>query len=226
MRAPILTGRLVIIAAVVFSLIACVDRGDPTDPGSGNTPKTPSGVITVAVRLPVSSLEVGRVMAAAATPMNDAGQAVPSAPVAWSSSDTSIVSITSGGQVSARKMGSATVYATSEGVAGQGSLMVTDSVPAKVVVSPQTANASVGGHVQLSASVATHTGRALPGHTIVWSSADSRFATVSSSGVVTGAGAGTALGTALGNTPIGLALGAALGIAWALFAARMRKRNF
>jgi hypothetical protein len=41
-----------------------------------------------------------------------------------------------------------------------------------------------------------------------------------------GAGAGIALGTALGNTPVGLALGAAMGIGWALFAARMRKRNF
>ncbi|MDQ2932426.1 MAG: Ig-like domain-containing protein, partial [Gemmatimonadota bacterium] len=191
MRAPT-SDRLVFVAALALSLMACVDRGAPTDPGGTNTPKSPSGVITVAVRLPVTSLEVGKVIAAAATPMNQSGQAVPSAPVAWSSSDTSIVSVSTGGQVSARKMGSATVYATSEGVAGQGSLMVTDSVPAKVVVSPQTANASVGGHVQLSASVATHTGRALPGHTVVWSSADSRTATVSASGVVTGAASGSA----------------------------------
>ena len=106
MRAPA-THRSMLITAIVFSLIACVDRGDPTDPGAPKTP-TPSGVITVAVRLPVASLEVGKVAAAAATPMNDAGQAVPSAHVAWSSSDTSIAAISTGGQISARKMGTAT----------------------------------------------------------------------------------------------------------------------
>ena len=204
MRAPV-TGRLMLFAAVAFSLMACVDRGDPTDPGSPGTP-APSGVITVAVRLPVTSLEVGKVISAAATPMNDAGQAVPSAPVAWSSSDTSVVAVTSGGQVSARKMGTATVYATSEGVAGQSPLTVTDSVPASVIVSPANASASVGGHVQLSATVATHTGRALPGHTISWSSSNTHFATVSSSGVVTGAGAGTAnivaLASGVGDTAV------------------------
>ena len=195
-----------LIAAVVFSLIACVDRGDPTDPGAPGTPTSPSGVITVAVRLPVSSLEVGRTITAAATPMNDAGEAVPTAPVAWSSSDTSIVAVSSGGQVSARKMGAATIYATSEGVAGQSPLTVTDSVPASVVVSPASATAAVGGHVQLSASVSTHTGRALPGHTVSWSSTDNRYATVSSSGVVTGAGAGTAkiiaLASGVGDTAV------------------------
>ena len=89
MRATV-SCRPMLIAAIAFGLFACVDRGDPTDPGAPKTP-TPSGVITVAVRLPVTSLEVGKVVSAAATPMNDAGQAVPSAPVAWSSSDTSIV---------------------------------------------------------------------------------------------------------------------------------------
>ncbi len=191
MRAP-LTGRLVLLVAVALSLVACVDRGDPTDPGAPNPPKTPSGVITVAVRLPVASLEVGKVASAVATPMNDAGQPVPSASVSWSTSDTSIVAVSTAGQVSARKMGAATVYATSDGIAGQSPITVTDSVPASVVVSPSTASEAIGAHVQLSVSVSTHTGRPLPGHTVVWSSTDSRYATVSSLGVVTGAGTGTA----------------------------------
>jgi len=195
-----------LIAAVAFALLACIERSDPTDPGAPGTPTSPSGVITVAVRLPVTSLEVGKAVSAAATPMNEAGQAIPSAPVAWSSSDTSIVAVSSAGLVSARKMGTATIYATSEGVAGQSPLTVTDSVPASVVVSPASATATVGGHVQLSASVSTHTGRALPGHTVSWTSTDTRYATVSTSGVVTGAGAGTAkivaIASGVGDTAV------------------------
>jgi len=177
-----------VFAAVVFSLVACIERGDPTDPGS---PKTPS-VITVAVRLPAPSLEVGTVITVSATAMNDAGQAVQTAPVSWASSDTSILSVTSGGQVSGRKMGSASVYATSEGVSGQGTIVVTDSIPAHVDVEPANASATIGGHVQLGATIKTKTGRVLSGHALTWSTTDARYATVSSSGMVTGIGAGNA----------------------------------
>jgi uncharacterized protein YjdB len=187
MRAPA-PSRPMLIFAVVCSLIACIERGDPTDP---TTPKTPN-VITVAVRLPVTSLEVGHVVAAAATPLNSAGEAVPSAQVEWSSSDTTVLTVTSNGQVSGRRMGSAVVYAVSEGVAGQGSLTVTDSVPSNVDVQPQSASAAVGTQVQLAAVVTTKTGRVLSGHPVLWSSTDTRYAVVSSTGSVTGAGAGTA----------------------------------
>ena len=177
-----------LFAAVVFSLVACVERGDPTDPGS---PKTPT-VITVAVRLPAPSLEVGTAITASATAMNDAGQAVQTAPVSWASSDTSIIAVSSGGTISGRKMGSASVYATSEGISGQDTIVVTDSVPAHVDVEPANASATVGGQVQLSATIKTKTGRVLSGHSLTWSSTDTRYATVSSNGMVTGVGAGNA----------------------------------
>ncbi|MDQ2768758.1 MAG: Ig-like domain-containing protein, partial [Gemmatimonadota bacterium] len=180
--------RPMLFIAVVFSLVACVDRGDPTDPG---TPKTPN-VLTVAVRLPASSLEVGTVITASATAMGDAGQAIQTAPFAWSSSDTSIISVSSGGIVSGRKMGSATLYATSGGVSGQSAVAVTDSVPANVDLEPASASATIGGHVQLSATIKTKTGRVISNHAINWSSTDTRYATVSSSGVVTGTAVGSA----------------------------------
>src|SRR5450432_748604 len=176
------------LLAVVFALAACVDRGAPTDP---STPKSPS-VVTVSVRLPAPSLEVGTVITASATAMNDAGQAVQTAPVSWASSDTSVVTVSTGGQISGRKMGSATVYATSEGVSGQGALVVTDSIPAQVDVEPANASATIGGHVQLAATIKTKTGRVITGHSLAWSSTDTRYATVSSNGMVTGTAPGNA----------------------------------
>ncbi|HEV7705798.1 MAG TPA: Ig-like domain-containing protein [Gemmatimonadaceae bacterium] len=187
MRAP-LFNRPMLLAAVAVSLVACVERGDPTDPG---TSKTPS-VITVAVRLPASSLEIGTVIAASATALGDGGKPIQTAPVAWSSSDTSVIAVSTGGMVTGRKMGSATLYATSEGVSGQSTLAVTDSVPTLVDLEPASANATIGGHVQLSATIKTKTGRLLSSHAITWSSTDTRYVTVSSSGLVTATAIGSA----------------------------------
>ena len=186
MRAPFFI-RPMLLAAIVASLVACVDRADPTDPG---TSKTPS-VITVAVRLPASSLEVGTVLTASATAMGDGGQPIQTAAVAWSSSDTSVISVSTSGLVSGRKMGQATLYATSGGVSGQSAVAVTDSVPANVDLEPASASATIGGHVQLAATIKTKTGRVLS-HSVTWSSTDTRYATVSSSGLVTGTAVGNA----------------------------------
>jgi Bacterial Ig-like domain (group 2) len=183
--------RLGLIAAVALSLTACIDRGDPTSPAS-RVPTPTSNVHTVTVSLPVASLEVGRMVSAAAVPTNAAGQAISNAQVQWLTSDTSVLVVNAGGLVSARKMGVAWVYATNEGVAGRMSLKVTDSVPFHVLVSPRSTNLKVGAPLQLSASVSTATGRALPGHPTTWKTSNNHYATVSSSGAVTAVGAGTA----------------------------------
>jgi uncharacterized protein YjdB len=180
--------RNMLLAVVAFSVFACIDRGDPTAPGA---PATPADV-TVAVQMPVSSAEVGDVIDAAATAMNHSGQPMPSDTIEWSSSDTSVLTVNSLGHVSPRKMGSATVYAKYRNISGYKALRVTDSVPAKVVVSPSAASAAVGAQIHLSATVATRTGRVLEGHPVQWSSSDPQHASVSSSGVVTGVQQGSA----------------------------------
>lgn len=177
-----------LFAAVLFSFVACVDRSDPTAPGASNTPSSPvsGNVASVNVKLPATSLEVGQAANAAATAMNSAGQPIQSDTIEWSSSDTSILAVSNTGVLTARKMGSANVWAKSHGVSGKGSLTVTDSMPASVVVSPASAAAAVGATVQLSASVTTRTGRPLPGHAVKWASTDARYVTVSPTGLATG----------------------------------------
>ena len=61
---------------------------------------------------------------------------------------------------------------------------------ASVVITPPTATVSVGANVSLTAEALDASGKALPGVKIVWATADSKIATVSGSGGVTGVGAG------------------------------------
>ena len=177
-----------LFAAVLFSFVACVDRSDPTAPGASNTPSSPvsGNVASVDVKLPATSLEVGQAANAAATAMNRAGQPVQSDTIEWSSSDTSILVVSNAGVLTARRMGSASVWAKVHGVSGKGTLVVTDTMPASIVVSPASAAAAVGATVQLSATVTTHTGRPLPGHAVKWASTDTRYVTVSATGLATG----------------------------------------
>jgi uncharacterized protein YjdB len=196
-------ARTPLCVAIILCSLACVDRGDPTAPATSR----PSTIVAaVDVRLPAASLEVGHVVSASATATDNAGQVVPSSSVQWSSSDTSVVYVTSGGSVGARKMGSATIYATVEGVSGQSALLVTDSVPNHIIVSPAIASTPAGGHVQLSARVTTETGRALPGAVVTWRAMDTRYLSVSPTGTVTGVAPGTtriiAMSSAVADTAI------------------------
>ncbi len=177
----------VLVASIAFSLNACVDRGDPTDP---STP-TSSSISAVAVKLPAPSLEVGMVENAVATPTSASGEAISGVTVKWLSSDNSILTVSGNGVVSARKMGTAWLYATNGPVAGRVSVDVTDSVPAVVHVSPRSAAVPVGSNVQLTTTIATSTGRALHDHATLWTSGDTHLATVSATGLVTAVSAGS-----------------------------------
>jgi uncharacterized protein YjdB len=176
------------LAAIAFAVFACVDRGDPTSPSSDGSPSD----ATVAVVLPTGSLEVGRAVNAAVVATNSAGKTETPDSIEWSSSDTSILSVTSGGLVTARRMGDATIYAKWKSKFGKRGVAVTDTTPAKVTVSPSTTSQAVGAQVNLTAAVTTVTGRALPGQEVTWRSTDSRYVTVSSTGVATAVKPGNA----------------------------------
>jgi uncharacterized protein YjdB len=179
--------RSMFFAAIAFSIFACVDRGDPTSPGSS----TPSDA-SIAVHLPVASLEVGHAVTAAVVATNSAGKPETLDSIEWSSSDTSVLSVTPVGLVTARRMGDATIYAKWKSKFGKRGIAVTDTVPAKVVVSPSSSSQAVGGRVNLTAAVSTATGRALPGSLVRWTSTDSRYVSVTSTGVATAVKPGNA----------------------------------
>lgn len=115
--------------------------------------------------------------------------------VTWSSSNTSVASVSSYGQVSARSDGTATITCRAADGSGKYATCRVSVESATVYVSSITLNNSslslgVGETSQLSASVypTTATNRS-----VNWTSDDTSVATVSSGGLVTAKSAGTAI---------------------------------
>jgi len=124
-------GRWTIVLSAFLALGCSASSGDN---GGGTT--APPSVATVAVTPPSASLEVGTHLTATATPKDASGNAL-TTPVSWLTSDTSVASVTSAGMVTARRIGAATIFATSGSVQGSFPLAVTDSIAATVkIVAP------------------------------------------------------------------------------------------
>lgn len=124
--------RLAISAAAIF-LAAC-SSGEPTGP----TPSTP--VASVTVSLGTSTLVVGGVTTATATPRDANGAPLSGRTVGWSSNAQSVATVSPTGAVAAVGPGTATITATAEGRTGSATLTVS---AAPVGVTPQTLTVTV-----------------------------------------------------------------------------------
>src|SRR2546425_12019223 len=122
--------------------------------------------------------------------------------------DSVAVSVTyaaSGGSISAaglytagQSAGTYRVLATQSGgtLADTAAVTIATVPVASVAVSPASASVPVGQTVQLTATPKDAGGNALSGRVVMWATSNGAIATVSASGVVTGAAAGSAMITA------------------------------
>jgi uncharacterized protein YjdB len=137
-----------------------------------------------------ASLTVGGTQQLTATvaPSNATNKAV-----SWSSSNTSVATVTKSGYVTAVGSGSATITVTTTDGSKKATCSVTVTTASVAVtgvtVSPTSASLTVGGTQQLTATVtpSTATNKA-----VTWSSSNTSVATVSTSGLVTAIGSGSA----------------------------------
>src|SRR5207302_2551351 len=125
--------------------------------------------------------------------------------VTWSSSNTSVATVSSSGLVTGVTPGSATITATSEGKSGKASVTVTNIPVASVDVTPATAMVQAGQTVPLTATPRDANGAALSGRAVTWSSNNTSVAMVSSSGLVSGVTPGSATITATSEGKSGTA---------------------
>ena len=165
---------------------------------SGSASITVSGVpvATVTVSPASASVQAGQTVQLTATPQDANGNPLTGRAVTWSSSNTTVASVSSSGLVTGNVAGSATITATSEGQSGTAAITVTNVPVASVTVTPASASVNEGKTVQLTATPKDANGNPLTGRTITWSSSNTAVATVSSSGLVTGKVAGSATITA------------------------------
>src|SRR5437879_6993214 len=208
----VLTGRAVTWSSSNTGIATVNGSGVVTAlaPGSSTmtaTSEGKSGTASVAVSsVPGASVTVapahasppvGQTVQLTATPQDASGNPLSGRVITWSSSSTTVATVSGSGLVTARAAGSATITATSEGQSGTAAITVPAPAPvASVSVSPASATLQIGQTVQLTATPKDANGNPLTGRTITWGSSNTAVATVTASGLVTGVVAGSATITA------------------------------
>ena len=113
------------------------------------------------------------------------GTVIPDAPVAWSSSDPDVASVSENGLVTAISNGGVWIRALSGDVSTISVITVMQAA-ASVAITPETATlSSVGETVQLETVVYDAEGAAIPDAPVMWSSDDPVVAAVDANGLVT-----------------------------------------
>jgi uncharacterized protein YjdB len=198
----LLTGRKVVWATKDATIATVSDAGTVTGvaPGSVQVAATAEGKtalvdVTVnpkavaTVRLTPAGdqqMLVGQTRQMTAETLDASGAPLPGRTVTWSSSSTTIASVSATGLITAVVPGGAVITATSEGKSAVVAVTVSAVPIASIAVTPSSDNVVVTQTLQLSAVAKDAQGGALPGRTIAWSSSDASRATVSSTGLVTG----------------------------------------
>lgn len=160
-----------------------------------------SSVASVAVTPGSASGAVGQGAQFSATVKNASGTVMAGQTIAWTSTNTAVVTVNASGYATAVGAGSAAIVASAGGKSGQAAITVTGAgggsgTVSSTTVSPSSASIAVGATQALSATLKDVLGNILGGLTTTWSSSNTSVATVSSAGVVKGMSAGTATITA------------------------------
>jgi uncharacterized protein YjdB len=142
------------------------------------------------------SLLVGESFQFTATTRDASGGVLTGRPVAWSSNNESVVTVSASGLATALAPGGAIVTATSEGKSSPASVTVAAIPVASVVVQPTTQSLVEGQTAQIRAQPMDVTGKPLTGRVVLWSTSNAAVATVTSTGVVTAQSPGNAVITA------------------------------
>jgi uncharacterized protein YjdB len=175
---------------LIFVFLASLTCGkDATGPASG-------AVESIIVSPPLSTVAIGAQVALVAQVLDETGTALLDRPVHWASEDETIVTVSSDGLVTARRIGTVQVAASTGGHSGIAQVTVTAIPVATVRVTPGNRSLFVGESFQFTAETRSASGGVLTGRPISWASNNERVATVSANGTVTALAPGGAIVTA------------------------------
>ncbi len=198
----VLTGRTIAWTSTNTAVATVSSAGVVTGVGAGTATvrATSEGQIgnatvrVVAAAVPVATvtvaplndtLNVGLTATFTATTRDAAGAVLTGRTVTWTSTNTTVATVTAAGVVTARVTGTATIRATSEGQIGNATLLVVAPPPAPVAtvtVGPASTSAVVGGGAQFTVTLRDAGGNVLTGRTVTWTSTNIGVATVTSAG--------------------------------------------
>ncbi|MDB4916314.1 MAG: Ig domain protein group 2 domain protein [Gemmatimonadetes bacterium] len=168
-------------------------------------PPAPVKAVNVSVK---TNLIVAETVTAFASTLDASGGALTGRAVTWSSSNSDVVSVSAIGAVTAVAAGTATISATSEGIQGTATIVVSlpPSAVKTVMVRLVDPTPFPGLTSQAIATTLDVNGVVLTGKSITWSSSNSAVATVSELGIVTAVSSGAAAITATSEGQIGSAI--------------------
>ena len=176
MRRVVLLGLMVMVACTPASAPSLVAAVLLTNTGSAN------------------GLFVGDQFQLIGVPYDASGNPVTLFTVTYTSSNTSVATVSSAGLVTAVAPGTTKLQAQAGGTSsGQLLITVDGNVNANVIVTPNTPLLAVGNQVQLTATVYTTVNNPARGKSVTWTTADASKATVDASGNVSGIAATSAV---------------------------------
>jgi parallel beta-helix repeat protein len=173
---------------------------------------------TITVTLDQSTIPVGSVARATAVVRDANAAVISSAVVNWSSTPTSVATISVNGAALGRSIGTASISASIAGITQSVKLTVVDSTTApppvtppaptiaRVVVTLPASTLTVGAKTQATASAYDANGALVTGASMVWATSNQAIASVGTTGLVSAVGQGTASISASAGGQVGSAI--------------------
>ncbi len=155
--------------------------------GAGVGAPMPSSMIIAPTTITVNFGDSAQVFA---TPENGSGAVMSGVPIAWSSSDSDVVTVSSSGLVKAIGVGQATIVASAGAVTAQAQVVAGGVPVGSVRLTPNATTVGIGQIEPLAVAVLDGSGKVLAGRHVRWQSSNPAVATVDSTGNVTGVGTG------------------------------------
>ncbi len=198
------TARLLAVLAVVALAKGCGDGDSPTTPPPQPDPPRPTTVTVSPATAELTAL--GETVQLTLEVRDQNTGVMADVTVIWSSSDTSVATVSASGLVTAADNGTAKITATAGSASGSATVTVAQA-PDSVAVSPAAvAIKALGDTLRLAAKAFDANGQAVAEAEFSWESSDTSVATVDASGLVTGAAEGTATITASAGNASGSAV--------------------
>jgi uncharacterized protein YjdB len=177
-------GRAIISAQAVQDQVSGTSTIDVVQVPVANVSITPAGAQTVSQ---------GLTLQLAATMRDATGTILTGRTVSWTTSNSSIATVSSSGLVTGAALGNVQITAESEGATSSVTITVQPRPVATVGLSPNPGSVKMGSQLQMSVDIRDANGNQLTttGRTVTWDSSNKPVATVQD-GVVSGVSQGSA----------------------------------
>lgn len=172
-------------------MLAACGGGDST----GNPPDGSVSSVSITPG-PTIDLKLGATAQLSATARDAQGNALSGRTISWSSTASSIASVSQSGLVTGVSNGSAEIRATSEGKTGSVNVTVSQAAVATITLSTTDATLVPLEPLQLTDTLKDAAGTTLTGRTVTWSTNAAAVATVSNTGLVAAIAPGNVMITA------------------------------